>query len=185
MTKILCLFLLFVCVAGCSSDSNDDGSQSLFATPPVIAESEETETRPQPPIQEQPQPVPVPEPDPVPEPEPEPEPVPPHDGARDLVGPKLLKSSIEAGAIDVDVDLDNVALEFDERIGKSDLKVVDRDNTSLRWSRLIEGREVILAKLAPRGKDLEMEQTYSIIGTVEDEHQNARVILITFTTSIK
>ena len=52
-------------------------------------------------------------------------------------------------------------------------------------SRIIEGKEVILAKLAPRGKDLEMENTYSIIGIAEDEYQNARVILITFTTAIK
>ncbi len=182
MTKILCIFLIFACVAGCSTDSSNDGSsQSLFATPPVIAETE-TETKPQPPpIQEQPQPVPLPEPDP----EPDPEPIPPHDGARDLVAPRLLKSSIKAGAIDVDVDLDNVGFGFDEKIGKSDLKIVNRDNVSLRWSQFIQGKEVILAKLAPRGKDLEMEQTYSIIGTVEDEHQNARVILITFTTSIK
>ena len=178
MTKILCIFLLFACIAGCSTDSSDDGTQSLFATPPVIIEPE-TEAKPQPTIQEPPEPVPVAEP------EPEPEPVPPHGGARDLVGPKLLKSTMNAGAIEVDIDLDNVALEFDEKIGESDLKIVDRDNTSLEWTRIIQGKEVILAKLAPRGKDLEMENTYSIIGTVEDEHQNARVILITFTTSIK
>ena len=182
MTKILWILLFFTCIVGCSTDSNEDGTQSLFATPPIIEEPE-TETRPQLPIQQPPEPVPVAELEP--EPEPEPEPVPPHGGARDLVGPKLLESSINAGAIDVDIDLDNVALEFDEKIGKSNLKIVDRDNTSLRWTRIIQGKEVILAKLAPRGKDLEMENTYSIIGTVEDEHQNARVILITFTTSIK
>ena len=33
------------------------------------------------------------------------------------------------------------------------------------------------------GKDLEVENPYSIAGTVEDEHQNSRVILITFMTS--
>lgn len=88
----------------------------------------------------EPKPVPTLQPPPVREPEPiievEPESVPPHDGARDLVGPKLLKSSIEAGAIDMDVELDNVAFEFDESIEKSNLEIVYQNNLNLKWSYL-------------------------------------------------
>lgn len=176
--KFSLIFLLILCIVGCSTDSGNDGSESIFATPPVIIE---TETQPQPP-----EPVRVPEPQPIPEPEPivevpEPEPVPPHGGARDLVAPKLLKSSIPFGAVDVDVDLEDITLNFDEKISKSDLKIVNKDNVNLKWTLFIKGKEVLLTKLD--GKDLEVESPYSITGTVEDEHQNARAILITFITS--
>ncbi len=176
MTKILCIFLLFICIAGCSTESSDDSTQSLFAVPPIIEEPE-TEASAQPDIPVQP------EPDPVPEPVPQPEPVPPHGGARDLVAPKLVEGDIQAGDINVDVDLDHVGLEFDEKIGKSDLKIVNRKNKSLKWTQIIEGKKVILVKLD--GADLEMENGYSITGAVEDEHQNARVIHIPFTTVVK
>lgn len=181
--KLLCVSLLICCMISCAEQRSDDSS--LFPTP--LVPEPQPEPRPTPQPIPQPEPVPVPEPEPEPELEPEPEPVPRVDPAdvRDLVGPKLLKSSIVVGEIDVNVDLDIVTLEFDEKIAKSDLKIVDRDNASLKWTRIIEQKEVILAKLAPRGKDLKMENTYSIIGTVEDKHQNARVVLITFTTSIK
>ena len=176
--KFSLIFLVMLCIVGCSTDSGNDGSESIFATPPVIIE---TETQPQPP-----EPVGVPEPQPIPEPEPiveepEPEPVPPHGGARDLVAPKLLKSSIPFGAVDVDVDLEDITLNFDEKISKSDLKIVNKDNVNLKWTLFIKGKEVLLTKLD--GKDLEVESPYSITGTIEDEHQNARAILITFITS--
>ena len=172
--KFSLIFLFMLCIAGCSTDRGDDGSETLFATPPVITETE-TQTQPTPPP---PEPVPVPEPVPIVE---EPEPVPPHGGARDLVAPKLLKSSISTGAIDVDIDLEDVTLEFDEEISKSNLKLVNKDNASLKWEQFIKGKEVLLAKLD--GLDLRAENLYSISGTVEDEHQNARVILITFVTA--
>ncbi len=176
--KFSLIFLLILCIVGCSTDSSNDGSESIFATPPVIIE---TETQPQPP-----EPVRVPELQPIPEPEPivegpEPEPVPPHGGARDLVAPKLLKSSIPFGAVDVDVDLEDITLNFDEKISKSDLKIVNKDNVNLKWTLFIKGKEVLLTKLD--GQGLEVESPYSITGTVEDEHQNARVVLITFITS--
>ena len=182
MRTLLCMFLLCACVMGCATD--EDGGDPLFATPPIPTsepESEPVPTPQPPPIQDL-----VPEPEPIIEVELEPEPVPPHDGARDLVGPKLLKGSIEPGAIDVDVELDNVTFEFDEKIEKSNLKIVGQNNLSLRWTLFIKGKEVILAKLAPRGKDLEMAKTYSIVGTVEDTHQNiSKLILITFVTRAK
>ena len=75
------------CVIGCTTDSTDEGNiDSIFPTPPIISEDKKETT---------------PEPESIVE---EPEPVLPHDGARDLVAPKLLKSSIPFGAIDVDVD---------------------------------------------------------------------------------
>ncbi len=177
--KLSLIFLLMLClIFGCSTDSDNDEPEPIFATPPIIIE---TETQPQPS-----EPVPIPEPQPIPEPEPiveepKPEPVPPHGGARDLVAPKLLKSSILFGAVDVSVDLEDVTLNFDETISKSDLKIVTKDNVNLKWTLFIKGKEVLLTKLD--GKDLEVESPYSITGTVEDEHQNARVILITFITS--
>ena len=161
-------------IAGCSTDSGDNGSESFFATPPVIIENE-TQSQP-------PEPVPIPEP--IPEPEAivdPPDPVPPHDGARDLAAPKLLKSSIIAGQIDVDVDLEDVTFNFDEKISKSNLKIINKDNVNLKWTLFIKGKEVLLTKLD--GTDLEVESPYLITGAVEDEHQNSRVILITFVTS--
>ncbi len=178
MIKFSLIFLLILYIAGCSTDNSDDGSESFFATPPVIIENE-TQSQP-------PEPVPIPDPVPIPEPEaivdpPDPEPVPPHDGARDLVAPKLLKSSMVAGQIDVDVDLEDITFNFDEKISKTNLKIVNKDNVNLKWTLFIKEKEVLLTKLD--GTDLEAESPYSITGTVEDEHQNSRVILITFVTS--
>ncbi len=173
MRKIISLALLLACVISCSIENGDDDSTSLFPTPVLPTESEpETDS----PILEPIQPVPEPEPVII-----EPGPVPPHDGARDLVAPKLVTSSVVTGQGDVDVDLDVIRLSFNEEVSKSNLKVARGANISLRWTLSINGKEVLLRKLD--GIGLKAGIRYSIIGTVEDEHQNARVILISFETS--
>lgn len=127
--------------------------------------------------------MPVPQPEPIID-APEPEPVEPHDGARDLVAPKLVESSIKSGAVDVSVDINAVTLTFDETIAKSDIKITDRHNQSLRWKRIIHGKDIVLTPLEGARK-LNLDEQYSIVGIVEDVAGNERVILITFTTGVR
>lgn len=175
--KLLSMSLLICLIIGCTSQTTEEDGESIFPLPPV--EPEET-TIPSEPI--------IIQPDPVPEPEPiidapDPEPVEPHDGARDLVAPKLIKSSIESGAIDVNVDINAVTLSFDETIARSDIKITDRHNRNLRWKRIIHDKDIILTPLEGAQK-LSLDKQYSIVGIVEDAAGNERVILITFTTGV-
>ena len=179
--KFLLIFLLTLYITGCAAERTDDEStESIFPIPPTITEEETTTPAVQvdvvnPPIVEEPvveEPV-------VEEPVVE-EPV---IRARDLVGPKLLESSVNAGEIRVDVNLNSITFMFNENIGKSNLKLVDNQNVSLKWTGFIRDKQVLLVKLD--GADLEKEKVYSIIGTVEDIEGNASVILITFVTEIK
>ena len=173
--KLLSVCMLICLIIGCTTQSTDDGSDSIFPLPPV--EPEETMVPSEPIII---QPVPVPEPEPIID-APEPEPVEPHDGARDLVAPKLVESSIEAGDINVGVDINAVTLTFDETITKSDIKIINQRNLSLRWKRIIHDKNIVLTPL--EGADaLELDTRYSIVGIVEDAAGNERVVLITFTT---
>ena len=175
--KLLSVCMLIYLIIGCTTQTSDEGGDSIFPLPPV--EPEET-TIPSEPIVIQP--VPVPEPEPIID-APEPEPVEPHDGARDLVAPKLVKSSIEAGAIDVGVDINAVTLTFDETIAKSDIKITDQHNRNLGWKRIIHGKDIILTPL-DGARPLELDTQYSIVGIVKDEADNERVVLITFTTGV-
>ena len=176
--KILSLCMLICSIIGCTSQSTDEGGDSIFPLPPI--EPEEA-TIPSEPITIQPEPVP--EPEPIID-APEPEPVEPHGGARDLVAPKLVESSIQSGDADVDVNTNAVTLTFDEMVAKSDIKITDRHNNSLRWKRIIDGKNVILTFLGA-AKNLVLGGQYSIIGTVEDAEGNQRVVLITFTTGVR
>ena len=89
-----------------------------------------------------------------------------------------MESSIKAGALDVDVGLNSVKLTFDERIGKSNLRVMDIRGKSLNWDRIITGKEVLLVNI--NGFPLKRASIYSVFGTVEDTEGNVRAILITF-----
>ena len=175
--KLLSLCMLICWIIGCTTESTDDDGDSIFPLPPV--ESEET-TIPSEPVFVQPEPVQ--EQEPIVDP-PDPEPVEPHDGARDLVAPKLVESSIRSGDADVNVNTNAVTLTFDETVAKSDIKITDRHNNSLRWERIINGKNVILTFLGA-AKNLVLGGQYSIIGTVEDAEGNQRVVLITFTVGV-
>ena len=173
----ICICLAVCCIMGCTTQSGDD--DSIFPTP-LVPEPTPTPPTPTPPI---PQPVPEPEPEPEPGVVPEP-PDPPKDlPVRDLVGPQLLKSTIKAGDFDVDVNVKNITLTFDEKIAKSDIKLLDEKNNNQGWTRFIEGKEVILVNL--NVKDLDLGHRYSVFGRAIDAFDNERPVLITFTTRAK
>ena len=174
--KLLCVCLLMCYGIGCTTDStNDGGVDSIFPTPPV-----EPEASTPPPAS-----LPV-----VPEPVVQPEPVeeqivvPPDRGARDLVAPKLLDSSIADGAVDVDVNLNSITLTFDENVAKSDVKIIDEKNQSLRWKRILNGKNIILTPLQG-AINLRLDRRYSIFGIVKDAVGNERAILVRFTTGVE
>lgn len=173
--KLVFVYMLICLVMGCTTQSTDESQDSIFPLPPV--ESEETTPQAEPIV------IPtVPVPEPIID-APEPEPVEPHGGARDLVAPKLVESTIRSGATDIDADINAVTLTFDEIIAKSDIKITDRINNSLRWKRIIHDTDVVLTPLEG-ATALRVGRQYSIVGIVEDAAGNARVILITFTTGV-
>ena len=169
--KLLCVCLLICCIVGCTEQRSDDSS--IFPTPLV----------PEPQTQPRPTPQPVPPPEPVPVPPPEPEPPQPDVPVRDLVGPKLLESTIKAGDFDVDAGLESITLTFDEDVAKSDIRLLDEKNKNQNWNRFIKGKEVILVRLdAP---PLELGHRYSVFGRAIDKFGNERAILIPFVSQAK
>jgi len=175
--KLLCVCLLICCGIGCTEQSSDDSS--IFPTPLVPEPEPVSQPVPQP----EPQPVPEPVVQPDPEPQPEPEPPPPVVRVRDLVGPKLVKSSIEAGDFDVDAGLESITLAFDEDVAKSDIQLLNEKNQNQNWERFIKGKEVILVRL--NAPPLELAHRYSIFGRVIDAVGNERAILIPFVSQAK
>lgn len=179
--KLLCICLLIGCMVGCTEQRSDDSS--IFPTPLVPEPQPQSQPTPQPVPPPEPVPVPPPEPEPQPEPEPEPEPPQPALPVRDLVGPRLLESTIEAGDFDVDADLESITLTFDETVAKSDLRLLDEKNRNQNWNRFIKGKEVILVRLdAP---PLKLGHRYSVFGRAIDKFGNARAILIPFVSQAK
>ena len=185
--KLLCVCLLICCMVGCTEQRSDDSS--IFPTPLVPEPQPQPQPTPQPVPQPEPVPVrppePEPQPEPEPEPQPEPEPEPPQPvlPVRDLVGPKLLESTIQAGDFDVDAGLESITLTFDETVAKSDIRLLDEKNRNQGWKRFIEGKEVILVRLD--ADPLELGHRYSVFGRAVDEFGNERAILIPFVSQAK
>ena len=185
--KLLCVCLLICCMVGCTEQRSDDSS--IFPTP--LVPEPQPQPRPTPQPVPPPEPVPVPPPEPVPVPPPEPVPVPPPEPVppqpdipvRDLVGPKLLESTIKAGDFDIDAGLESITLTFDETVAKSDIQLLDEKNKNQGWNRFIKGKEVILVRLdAP---PLELGHRYSVFGRAIDKFDNERAILIPFVSQAK
>ena len=83
------------------------------------------------------------------------------------MAPKLVKSSIEEGAFDVDVDMENVTLTFDEKIAMiNTIKLLDEFNKNQGWTRFIQDKQVVLVNID--AKNLEIAKRYSVFGTVKD-----------------
>ena len=175
--KLLCVCLLICCMVACTEQRSDDNS--IFPTP--LVPELQPEPRPTPQPIRPPEPVPVPPPEP--EPQPEPEPPQPNIPVRDLVGPKLVESSIEAGDFDVDADLESITLTFDEEIAKSDIRLLNEKNQNQGWNRFIKGKEVILVRLDV--PPLELGHRYSVFGRAIDKFGNERAILIPFLSRAK
>ena len=170
MTKTLLISMLIACLIGCSGDSGDDaGTQTIFATPAIIEESN-TKTQHQPLVPQADIIVPVIEPI-IDEP----------DHIFDIFGPKLIESSIENHEKNVDIRLNTITLTFDEDVKESDIQIRNMFGKSLRWKRIINGKKVVLTPLG-NVIDLKTDGQYEISGNVEDAEENKRTILIVFTT---
>ena len=173
--KFLCCLL--VCgVIGCTTQSTDDeGSNSIFPTPPIIAEKEKESTTPgiqieevNPPI---PQPIveepvieePVVEEPVVEEPEPEPEPI--EEEKRepeDNRAPLFIRTTISHGDVDVDINTDRFIFTFDENIGDAKVKLTNETrNFDMKWEIFIVGKEITLLRFL-EGRHLRGAEVYTI-----------------------
>ena len=168
MKHVFLIFTIFTCIYGCSTETDNGKSEPLF-TAPVEIDQPKTEDDPSvfTPIQ------------PIFEPEPEDVKVP--DRVFDIFAPKLVESNVFDGDRNVDIHLNDITLTFDEDIAKSNVQIFRDGKTSLRWKRIINGKNVLLTPLG-NVIDLRADQQYQISGIVEDAAGNARAILITFTT---
>ncbi|MDE0636652.1 MAG: Ig-like domain-containing protein [Candidatus Poribacteria bacterium] len=168
MRSIFLIFAIFTCIYGCSTETDNGKSEPLFTAPVEID-----------------QPKPADDPSvftpiqPIVEPEPEDVKVP--DRVFDIFAPKLVESSVSDGERNVDIHLNDITLTFDEDIAKSNIQILNAIKTSLRWKRIINGKNVVFTPLG-NVIDLRADQQYQISGIVEDAAGNARAILITFTT---
>lgn len=157
-------------IIGCSTDSTDD--ESIFPVPPIIAEEEQAATPPVIPVQVVPPPVPQPiveeplieepEPEPVAE-EPEPEPIEEEKKEpEDNRAPLFIRTTINHGDVDVDIDTDRFIFTFDENIGDARVKLRnDTRNFDMKWEKFIVGKEITLLRFL-EGWPLQGAEVYTI-----------------------
>jgi len=168
------IFVFFILTAiGCSTDNDKNTPESIFAVPNMI---EETETD----VETQYQPL-VPETNPLGTIVAEPENKKLPDRVFDIFPPKLLKSTVKDRDSEVNIHLNSITLFFDENVAKSNIQIRNLRKQSLRWKRIINGKNIILTPLG-NVIDLAPDKEYSISGIVEDKDGNTRAILINFTT---
>ena len=189
------IWILWVGIIGCTSDSTDD--QGIFPTPeiPIEDESSSGSVPVQIPVVNPPvvevaveepvvkEPEPKPEPDPVEVEEKEPE---------DNTAPSLIESSISHGDIGVDPDTQRFVFTFDEEIDVADVKLInDTQKVDMQWTALIDGKRIILLRLPNEGRKMGGGELYTIQLRWSDaagnwEPENFGIIrVITFVTEIK
>ena len=159
-----CIPLFYV--IGCSTDNTDDAS--IFPVPPTIPEETQEATPPVIPVQVVPPPVPQPiveEPvieEPIVE-EPEPEPIEEEKKEpEDNRAPLFIRTTVNHGDIDVDIDTDRFVFTFDENIGDARVKLRnDTRNFDMEWEKFIVGKEITLLKFL-EGWPLQGGHVYTI-----------------------
>ncbi|MCY3721537.1 MAG: hypothetical protein OXG97_04900 [Candidatus Poribacteria bacterium] len=161
----LCMCLLVCCIMACSTDNTDDAS--IFPVPPTIPEETKETTPPVVPAQVVPPPVPEPiveEPvieEPIVE-EPEPEPIEEEREPEDNRAPLFIRTTVNHGDIDVDIDTDRFIFTFDENIGDARVKLRnDTRNFDMEWEKFIVGKEITLLKFL-EGWPLQGAEVYTI-----------------------
>ena len=161
--NFLYVCLLMCCVIACSTDSTDDAS--IFPVPPTIPEETKDATPPVIPVQVVPPPVPQPvveEPvieEPVVE---EPEPIEEEKEPEDNRAPLFIRTTINHGDVDVDIDTDRFIFTFDENIGDARVKLRnDTRNLDMKWEKFIVGKEITLLRFL-EGRHLQGAEVYTI-----------------------
>lgn len=159
----------------CSTDSTEDAS--IFPVPPTIPEETKEATPPaidnevanplipQPiveepvieePIVEEPELEPIveePEPEPIEEEKKEPE---------DNRAPLFIRTTVNHGDVDVDIDTDRFIFTFDENIGDAKVKLRnDTRNLDMNWEKFIVGKEITLLRFL-EGRHLQGAEVYTI-----------------------
>lgn len=152
MTKLYYIFLLLICVIGCSSygDEDEEEIRGVFPGGPVTEAENQPPAHVVPPVA-----TPVVEEEEVAEEivvEPEPEPDEEEEEPVDNTPPSLVKSTVLHGAIGVDVDTDRFVFTFDEEIDIAHVTLVNNAlELDMEWTTFIEGKRVVLLRLADEG----------------------------------
>lgn len=164
----LCMCLLMCCLIACSTDNTDEAS--IFPVPPTIPEEEQNLTPPAIPVQVVPPPIPEPiveepviEEPIVEEPEPEPEPIEEEEKEpEDNRAPLFIRTTVNHGDVNVDIDTDRFVFTFDENIGDARVKLRnDTRNFDMEWEKFIVGKEITLLKFL-EGWPLQGGHVYTI-----------------------
>ncbi len=161
MRNLYSIFLLFVCVIGCVSYSDDeDEIRGVFPSNSVT----ETESQIQSTVELEPainnEMV--------------------QQDNKDLTAPKLLESTVDSGRVDPNTDV--ISLRFNQEIAEIEIKLVDNSDVSMRWIPSIDtitGRRIFLTRINGR-RFTSGNRSYYIKGFVEDKNGNKTSIDIEF-----
>ena len=187
---VMCILVFYV--MGCSTDSTDD--QSIFPVPPIIPEKKKEATTPE--IDNEvvnpliPQPIveePVIEEPVIEEPEPEPEPIEEEKKEpEDNRAPLFIRTTINHGDVDVDINTDRFVFTFDENIGDAKVKLTNETrNFDMKWEKFIVGTEITLLRFL-EGIHLQSAEVYTIHISWADKAGNWDPGgIITFVTAVK
>ena len=163
MRNLYSIFLLlFVCVIGCVSYSDDEDEIRGVFPSDSVKEAEDSESTP-----------------PTVELEPAINNEMVQQDNKDLTAPKLLESTVDSGRVDPNIDV--ISLRFNQEITEIDIKLVDDSDVSMGWIPSIDtitGRRIFLTRI--NGRRLRSNSTHSIKGFVEDKNGNKTSIDIEF-----
>ena len=162
MRNLYSIFLLFVCVIGCASYSDDDDEIRGVFPSDSVKETEDSESTPttvglEPAINNEMV----------------------QQDNKDLTAPKLLESTVDSGRVVPNTDV--ISLRFNQEITEVDIKLVDDSDVSMGWIPSIDtitGRRIFLTRI--NGKRLRSNSTHYIKGFVEDKNGNKTSIDIEF-----
>ena len=94
---------------------------------------------------------------------------------RDRTPPSVLTSSVNHGARNVSINIDQFVFTFSEEIDEAELSLVRGDwntGTDMRWTRFIDKKKVVLLKITGKSLSLRNSEAYTLGLRARDESGN-------------
>ncbi|MCY4552643.1 MAG: Ig-like domain-containing protein [Candidatus Poribacteria bacterium] len=94
---------------------------------------------------------------------------------RDRIAPSILTSSVNHGASNVSINIDQFVFTFNEEIDEAELSLVRGEwntGTDMRWTRFIDKKKVVLLKITGKSLSLRNNETYNLVLKARDESGN-------------
>lgn len=94
---------------------------------------------------------------------------------RDRTSPVIVTSSVNHGASNVSINIDQFVFTFNEEIDEAELSLVRgkwNTGTDMRWTRFIDKKKVVLVKTTGKSLSLRNNETYNLVLKARDESGN-------------